>query len=519
MKSQQPTYIQLDTGEDIPSIRDRLSFIRGQRVLLIWPENGTALTRKLDLVFVQREARRRVIQLALVTHDTQVINHANELGISTFETIKEAENSRWKRGRTKVFIQRYHKPEDEPDPDDLMPVASRVRKSNKRLPAVLRILIRVAILSIVIGVIIATLYVTIPTATVTLVMQQEAIQVDTTIIADPEALDVDIENRVIPAPRYSRSVNTTQQIRIDSDDDSTRTRAFGEVTFTNNSNTSITVPSGTQVRTSSTEPVFFELTTTVIVPANNSVESIPILASDESIGAVGNVAANTIINIEGELADTIDVTNELPTTGGADNNTGIVTISDIERVESNARQSLQGLAYSDIESQLTDDQRIIIESISIPPELVRSDWIDFSHEVGDSTNLLTLNMRAIVEALVIDRRFAQQIVFAQVSSNIPPNMILNPDSFLYRPGPFISIDDDNRITFQAFGEGIASAQVDVFRLQSDLTGRSLEEAQRLILATVDIATNSQPTITISPEWLTHMPLLPVRINIEIEGNN
>ena len=98
MKSQQPTYIQLDIGEDIASIRDRLSFIRGQRVLIIWPEKGTALTRKLDLVFIQREARRRVIQLALVTHDESVINHANELGISTFETIKDAEKSRWKRG-------------------------------------------------------------------------------------------------------------------------------------------------------------------------------------------------------------------------------------------------------------------------------------------------------------------------------------------------------------------------------------------------------------------------------------
>src|SRR6187200_2626166 len=107
--SQKPTYLQLEAGEDIPSIRDRLSFIRGQRVILIWPEEGTALTRKLDLVLVQREAKRRVVQLALVTHDPLVVEHAAELGISTFETIKEAENGRWKRGRTRVFIQRHHK--------------------------------------------------------------------------------------------------------------------------------------------------------------------------------------------------------------------------------------------------------------------------------------------------------------------------------------------------------------------------------------------------------------------------
>ena len=118
MSKMKPEYIQLEAGEDIASVRDRLSFIRGKRVLVIWPEQGTALTRKLDLVFLQREARRRVIQLALVTHDAQVIIHANELEISTFETIKEAENNKWRRGRTRVFTQRHHKPEHEPEPED-----------------------------------------------------------------------------------------------------------------------------------------------------------------------------------------------------------------------------------------------------------------------------------------------------------------------------------------------------------------------------------------------------------------
>ena len=69
-------YIQLENADDVGSIRDRLSFLRGQRVLLIWPEEGTILNRKLDLVLIQREAMRRAIRLALVTHDAEVIRHA-----------------------------------------------------------------------------------------------------------------------------------------------------------------------------------------------------------------------------------------------------------------------------------------------------------------------------------------------------------------------------------------------------------------------------------------------------------
>ncbi len=54
--SKKPEYVQLDAEDDVGTVRDRLSFIRGKRVLLIWPEEGTALPRKLDLVLVLRHA-------------------------------------------------------------------------------------------------------------------------------------------------------------------------------------------------------------------------------------------------------------------------------------------------------------------------------------------------------------------------------------------------------------------------------------------------------------------------------
>lgn len=519
MNSKQVTYIQLDSNEDIPSVRDRLSFIRGQRVLLIWPEQGTALTRKIDLVLVQREARRRIIQLALVTHDESVINHANELGISTFETIKEAEKSRWKRGRTKVFINRYHKPEDSPEPDDLMPVASRIRKPRKGLPTVARVLIRVCVLAVVIGVVLGTLYVTLPSATVTLAMAQETIQVETTITADPNVLDIDVENRVIPATRFQVTVQTVQQIETTGSQEGSSTRAIGVVTFSNDTDTVVTIPIGTQIRTNTASQVVFETTSIAIVPPNDSIDNVPIIAAEDFSGTIGNVAAGAINTVIGDLSDSISVSSDVPTSGGANQAFNVVTAEDRDRLRGIARQFLQGVAYSEIEADLTDTQTIIIESLNIPEELMRDDWISFSHSIGDITELLTLDMRVIVEALVIDDRFAQQIVFAQVSADIPEGMSLNPESFLYLRGPVIETDTENRTTFRAFGEGIASAQLDRFALQSDLTGRPFDNAQRVIAATTDIAPNSQVQISIWPSWFNRMPLLPVRINVEIEGNS
>ena len=159
--SDRPHLIQLDPNEDATSVRDRLSFLRGRRVLLVWPERGTVLTRRLDLVLIQREAMRRAIRLALVTHDPQVRKHAAELNISAFETIGESEQKRWLRGRSKVFTKRHQKPDGTPDPEALQDVASRVKAQDDANP--LRDnLIRGGVALALLGVIALVAYVVLP---------------------------------------------------------------------------------------------------------------------------------------------------------------------------------------------------------------------------------------------------------------------------------------------------------------------------------------------------------------------
>ena len=51
--------VQLESNDDAISVRDRIMRFRGEHVLLVWPEQGDILQRKLDLVLVQREAMRQ----------------------------------------------------------------------------------------------------------------------------------------------------------------------------------------------------------------------------------------------------------------------------------------------------------------------------------------------------------------------------------------------------------------------------------------------------------------------------
>lgn len=513
----QPEYIQLENQEDAASVRDRLSFIRGKRVLLIWPEDGSALPRKLDLVLVQREARRRVIQLALVTHDNEVMIHADELNISTFETIAEAEKSRWKRGRTRVFVQRHHKPQHSPEPDDLMPVASRVRSPQRGLSGAVRTIVRVGVLLLVLATLASALYVTVPSATVTLPVAQENIVSEVTITADPAVQDVDIEQGIIPATIVRANVQTVQQIATTGSQEGTATRAIGVVTLTNQTAQRIEVPANTRLSTSAGTPIFFRTTSPVTVPAGEGQRvEVAIEADDDSRGSIGNVDAGLINRIVGDLADSLTVLNVSSTTGGENQTISLVTDADRERLMGIVRGQLQALAYTEMEANLSETQTIVIDTVHIPDELLRSDWISFSHEAGQESDTLTLSMRAIVEALVIDDRLAQQVVFARISGDKPPHLVLQPERFSYTRGPVLETTTGGQIQFTAYGSGSAIANVDVPQLQSVLAGQSLEDAERLVRRSVYLAPDAQLQIALMPAFFGRMPLLPVRIHIESE---
>ena len=512
-----PEYIQLEAGEDIASVRDRLSFIRGKQVLVIWPETGTTLTRKLDLVFLQREARRRVIQLALVTHDPQVIILAKELGISTFETIKQAEANKWKRGRTRVFVQRHHKPEDDPDPEELMQVASRVRNPRKRMSDAFRRMLQLVVAVIVFSVIGGAIFVAAPSAQINLTLAQETVNVEASITAnpDPSVVDVDIDNGIIPATVLRATVQTVQSIETGGEAQGEDARAEGVVTFTNQTPRAVEIPANTQVSTSAGTPIRFRTTATASLSGEvGSRVEVAIEAVPEYAGSIGNVNEGLINTIVGTLNEQVTVRNLQPTRGGTSQTIAVVTQDDYNRLMGIVRAQLQSRALDEMEANFSSGTQVIVaETVHIPEASLRSDWITYSHEIGAFSETLTLDMQAVVEALVIDDRFARQIVFARLSAAKPANLVLQPDSFTYTHGTVVSTNTDGSTTFTASGSALATAQVDTFEIQQTLAGKPLDDAHALLTSMVDLAPDTSPEISVSPNWLWQMPLLPVRISI------
>ena len=507
-------HIQLDANDSVAALKDRLSFIRGRRVLLIWPKDGTTLTRKLDLVLIQREADRRAIQLAIVSSDSDVILHANALNISAFETVESSQRKRWKRGRKKVFLPRYHKPSHEPEPGDLQSIASRLSQRSRHPSRLRYILERLIVLILLISVIGITAYIVLPGAVVIIALQEDEIKITVDIVADTNVQSVDINRGIIPAQIVRAAVETTAAVPTTGTQRLENAPARGLVTFTNQTNIPVDIPPNTSLTTSAGAPVLFRTVSAVTVPAGVGQHiDAPIEAMQSSTGSVGNVDAGMINSVVGPLGNLVTAINLSPASGGENRIVNIVAEADMTALLNSARAQLQSLAYEKMQTRITESQLIIIESIRIEEE--RKDWTTYSAEIGTVTNELSLTMRAVVSAMVVDDHFGQQVTLAQLSLQKPAGTKLRQDSITYTRGPITRQESFNQVAFSAASSAKVMPEFNATQLQERLAGISLAEAQQMLASQTELASTSPARISISPEGFERMPLLPVRIEIQI----
>ena len=509
-------YLQLETSDDVASVRDRLTFLRGKSVLLIWPEKGSVLTRKLDLVLIQREAVRNAVRIALVTHDPLVIRHANELSISAFETISSSERGKWKRGRSRVFTTRVQRPRSEPQPDDLMPYASRVRAEDEDSDRsrIRTILTRALVLGLLGGVLLAAAFLLVPSATVTLIPAQDFVRVEAQITADPNLQQsvVDVENGVMPAYRYQSEVEDTATITTTGSRQLTSTPAIGTVVFINRTDESIDIRSNTLVSTSAGIPIVFRTSEDATLPAGQDEQvEIPIEAVPESAGEIGNVDIGLINSVIGDLAQSVEVRNLAPTYQGASRTVQLVTQEDRDTLVAILRQQIQDRAYRDLAPMIAESQFAIPDTLRITEE--RSDWMTFDHEVGDVANTLSLTMRAMVEIIAVDEGLAEQIAYARLGAQVPRGRLIQTQTVRYERGPVTGIEPNGTVTFTITCSADVLGQINIQQIQQRIASSTPDAALQYLISTVDLEEGTVPRIESYPDWLGMLPVLPMRITI------
>lgn len=404
--------IQLDPHDDVVSVRDRLGWGRAGRVVLVWPERGHILQRQLDLALIKRHAQRNGLQIGLVTKDPVVIEHAQETEVPVFEDILGAQQGRWRgpRRRNRFSLKR------ERSNAEKLSAFRRERTAAPEIPVngTPRRLARAGLFITSLLAVLAILASVLPGAAITVQPPQseQFLNQEFTAAYQPSAGQFFLQTTTIVVEARS-SLPVSGKVSVPEE------TAMGSVQFTNLTEDEVAIPVGTVVTTLTSPVVRFVTTRPGKVPAGFGRTALVDVAAVDP-GARGNLAADSLQAIEGNLGLSLTANNITATRGGSDQVTTGPNTADREKLLERTLAELETQARKEILARwqnsplnsdfpMTDTIRLdeILEQTFTPAE----DW---------PTSQLELLLRVSFSADAVSGEQLAQFFVTAMNSQLDP---------------------------------------------------------------------------------------------------
>jgi hypothetical protein len=139
-------------------------------------------------------------------------------------------------------------------------------------------------------------------------------------------------------------------------------------------------------------------------------------------------------------------------------------------------------------------------------------YTGYAGEVQDEVGLA---MRATVQGIAVDERYARQVVYARLAEKIGDGFQISSGSLVYRLGDVVEIDTDRRVTFVMQGAGDVSAAIDAAAVREMVQGAAVSRARAQLVRELPLA--DEPVIETWPQFWPVMPALPLRISVDVSG--
>ncbi len=493
--------IHLLEDDDLAAVRERLNRAANGRVLLVLPWDARFLSDALDVDLVRREAERLGLEVAVVSEDPDRRVLIRGGGLPAFASVERAQEAR-----------RWPRPERPPlepppsawweEPLPILPPPARVLPpwvQHARLGA--RLLVFLATLFLLL----AAAYIIVPQATITLLPTDQTVSLIVPVSASRDSESVDTEARLIPARRVGDYFEGNIEVETTGSAPYQSGRASGTVLFANLLGQDVTVPVGTLLRTSAASfPVRFVTTQEVVVPAFGQAPA-PVEALED--GPVGNVGANLINQVEGVAGLALRVTNPEPMRGGSTQDVRAISQEDMDRARELLTEQLLGEAYQALQGYLEPTEFMSQASLT-----VQSSSASYNRFLNERADRLGLYMQLLITGEAIDRDNAETVAYAALLQRLPDGYTLIESDF--EIGEMAEEPQANgEFTFYVTATGRAVAEIDPAAVRQTVRGRSLAEAQARLGAEFPLA--APPVIRIWPDWLRRLPVLPLRIDVQV----
>jgi len=489
--------ITLESHDDLISVRDRLTWAKTPRILLVWPKYENVSLRLLDLKVLQRHADSLGAQLGLVTRRANVRRDAEALNIPVFKSTSAAQRDLWPR-RT---VKRKHRARA---PRRGLRV---LRETIYEKEAAWRtsLIGRVVIFSVGVLAVLALAGLFVPRAAVTLYPESQVQSIVIPISASQSVSSVSLTGS-LPAHALTVVVNEEQSLPVSSQISVPQSKAKGIARFTNLSQSDVTIPAGSVIFTSG-DPVvrFVTLHESLLSAGLNQFVDVPVEAL--SAGAQGNVDAESITVIEGPLGLLVSVTNPESTKGGSNLKTTGPTEADRTRLRKVVMENLQRKAETQMRSELATGDILLMDTFDVSQVLDET----YSPEAGQPGKQITLIMQVEYAARYVSAEDLDQLTLASLDASLPADFTFS-ELPVFRPVTEPVTDAEGVTHFDLKVTRTLIRNVGFSQVFELIQGQRPEFVNDRLSKNLSLREPSK--ITLSPSWWPLMPLIPFNLSME-----
>lgn len=495
--------IPLESHDDYISACDKMGWSKAPRVVLIWPGNSeNILNRKLDLILLLRHSFILGIQLALVTHNSDVVASASNLGIPVFSSAKKAQRVPWRRPR---FRRRRFNQKNKPIPDFYT-------KSNKLNTSFTQFQTlsnwqRIIVFCCGIFSILTLILFFWPGAQVVIDSMKETQELTLQVWASP-GISSPVISGGLPAETVSIVVEGQDTIESINVLKVPGERATGFVQITNLTDRPVLLSSGSVIVSTSKPPVRFQtLFSTTIPPGADTRTEVEIQALNG--GSEGNLPGGQLTAFEGALGLKLAVNNTKPTQGGVDELSKSPSKEDYQSLKERLLASLRQTARSEVINLMQPGQEFVPASLIIKRILSETT----QPAVGQPGDQLKLTLRVEYQGWLIRSDHLGGIVKAALDANLPPNYGVIKDKLTIK-----------EIGQPRIEENIGYWEINVSRqiskiwttdtILSWIRGQEVSSARRILKTQMGL--DELPVIISSPSWWPLIPFASIRIQVVME---
>ena len=491
--------IQLDLHDDVTSVRDRMSWAKTERILLVFPHRFRILRRTLDLHLLQRHADTLGAQLAIVTRSEDLRRRAEELTIPAFGTTVSARRKTWERGKAPA------KPTRRFDHPDLRQMRSEAFPPEARWRSLIGF--RILFFSLAVLAIFAVLSLFIPSATIQLNPAIRLQSLTFTINASSNVSSVNLAGS-LPARltsmvvEHSKTVPATGSLTIPD------AQAQGLARFRNLTPTLAGIPAGTVISTQTSPPVRFVTSMDAVIPAGlGKTVDVPVQAVDA--GTTGNLPAGLLIAIEGDLGASLSVTNPGPTAGGSERTAAIQTAADRSLVHQALLTELLAQCKKGLPQTLLPGDTFFPDTVVVSQVLSET----YFPAEGQSGDILSLTLRLQCQAQFASLADVDTLAEMSLDADLPAGFAPAAAGLTITPASIPHTLADGNTHWNVQAQRSLTARLDPLAVLQLSLGRKPAEAIQRLRDSLPLV--GSPVIQVKPGWWPWLPGIPYRISVLI----